>query len=427
MTKLIAFLLLGICSSIVSQAQITIDECVAKAIDNYPAIKKYELLDATLDIDLSDINKSWLPRIGIYGQASVQNIVPSFPKMLTNVLDQMGQSVKGIGKFQYKAGVDVSQTIWDGGVSRARRELARNQEEVSQSMLDVELYSVRQRVESTYFAILLTEEQIEQSIVARNLLEKNLDKLKSMLRNGVAMQCDVDMVEAQLLTSDQNITQARSAVDGYRKVLEIFIGESLDGKTLARPLAEIPATGESARPELKLFEQRLAANQSALRVTDTSLMPRIGLFAQAYYGYPGFDYFKSMMNRDLSFNIMAGIKVSWSIDALYTRKNNTRRSSVNARDIITDRELFLFNTDMQATSQSEAIAGLRSLIKDDGKIISLRQNVRKAAESQLENGIIDTTALLSKISDENIARLNATLHEIQLLHEIYNLKYTLNK
>lgn len=427
MTKLIAFLLLGICSSIVSQAQITIDECVAKAIDNYPAIKKYELLDATLDIDLSDINKSWLPRIGIYGQASVQNIVPSFPKMLTNVLDQMGQSVKGIGKFQYKAGVDVSQTIWDGGVSRARRELARNQEEVSQSMLDVELYSVRQRVESTYFAILLTEEQIEQSIVARNLLEKNLDKLKSMLRNGVAMQCDVDMVEAQLLTSDQNITQARSAVDGYRKVLEIFIGESLDGKTLARPLAEIPATGESARPELKLFEQRLAANQSALRVTDTSLMPRIGLFAQAYYGYPGFDYFKSMMNRDLSFNIMAGIKVSWSIDALYTRKNNTRRSSVNARDIIADRELFLFNTDMQATSQSEAIAGLRSLIKNDGKIISLRQNVRKAAESQLENGIIDTTALLSKISDENIARLNATLHEIQLLHEIYNLKYTLNK
>lgn len=427
MTKLIAFLLLGICSSIVSQAQITIDECVAKAIDHYPAIKKYELLDATLDIDLSDINKSWLPRIGIYGQASVQNIVPSFPKMLTNVLDQMGQSVKGIGKFQYKAGVDVSQTIWDGGVSRARRELVRNQEEVSQSMLDVELYSVRQRVESTYFAILLTEEQIEQSIVSRNLLEKNLDKLKSMLRNGVAMQCDVDMVEAQLLTSDQNITQARSAVDGYRKVLEIFIGESIDGKTLARPLAEIPATKESARPELKLFEQRLQATQSALRVTDTSLMPRIGLFAQAYYGYPGFDYFKSMMNRDLSFNIMAGIKVSWNIDALYTRKNNTNRSSVNAREIIADRELFLFNTDMQATSQSEAIAGLRSLIKDDGRIISLRQNVRKAAESQLENGVIDTTALLSKISDENIARLNATLHEIQLLHEIYNLKYTLNK
>ncbi len=39
-----------------------------KAQENYPLIRQYELLDITKDIDLSDINKSWLHKIGIYGQ-----------------------------------------------------------------------------------------------------------------------------------------------------------------------------------------------------------------------------------------------------------------------------------------------------------------------------------------------------------------------
>ena len=66
-------------------------------------------------------------------------------------------------------------------------------------------------------------------------------------------------------------------------------------------------------------------------------------------------------------------------------------------------------------------------MKEDARIVELRANVRRAAESQLENGVIDATALLSKITDENQARLSASYHEIQLLQTIYQLKYTLNR
>ena len=156
-------------------------------------------------------------------------------------------------------------------------------------------------------------------------------------------------------------------------------------------------------------------------------MPKIGLFAQAYYGYPGFDYFRSMINRELSFNIMAGIKVSWNIDSFYTRGNTSRKTALKADEIEVARDLFLFNTRMKSASQMAAIEGLRKVMADDSRIVALRANVRKAAESQLDNGVIDTTALLSKISDENMARLTARFHEIQLLQEIYKLKYTLDR
>lgn len=427
MKRIITTLLISVLSWWMLHAEITIDECVAKAEANYPVVRKYSLLTATQDIELSDINKSWLPGIGMYAQVTAQNVVPSFPETLTGVLEQMGQQMKGLGKVQYKAGVDVAQTIWDGGVASARRELVRRKHDAQKSALDVEIYAVRQRVENLYFSILLVDEQIAQSRVSHDLLMKNLDKLRSMQLHGTAMQSDVDMVEAQALAVAQQIAQAQSAVSGYRKVLGLFIGESIEGEKLLMPTVEMPLGNDSNRPELKLFESQLVANSASRRIDNAALMPKIGLFAGAYYGYPGYDYFKSMMNRDLSFNIMAGVKVSWNIDSFYTKKNRAMRRVADNDNILADRELFVFNQNMQSASQREAINGLRTVIRDDSRIVQLRGNVRKAAESQLDNGVIDTTALLAKISDENVAKLTAKLHEIQLVQEIYKLKYTLNQ
>lgn len=427
MRKHFTILLFTVISTICCHAEITMSQCVDKALANYPLIKKYDLIASTCNIELSDINKSWLPRISTYAQGTVQNVVPSFPKTLSGVLDQLGQPMEGLSKFQYKVGVDVSQTIWDGGVSKAQREMKRATAETQKDALDVELYAVRQRVENLYFAILLTQEQIEQNNNTATLIRSNLEKLRSMFANGTAMQSDVNMVEAQLLGLEQNIIEARSALKGYRRVLELFIGEDLNGEKLVRPNVAFPSETESNRPELRLFESRLAATKVTQRLSDTSLMPKIGLFAQAYYGYPGFDYFKSMLNRNLSFNILAGIKVNWNIDSFYTRKNVARKTTVESENILAEKDTFLFNSDMQTASQKETIDGLREVMANDARIISLRTSVREAAESQLRNGIIDTTTLLTKITDENQAKLTAQFHDIQLLQEITNLKYTLNR
>lgn len=427
MNRIIITLFLYLSALTAFPRELTIEECVEKATSNYPLIKKYNLIASTLDIDLSDINRGWLPRIGAYGQATVQNVVPSFPSALSSSMQQMGQAMRGLGKFQYKAGIDISQNIWDGGTAKARRETARTMEAVQTSALDVELYTVRQRVENLYFAILLTEEQISRTTVTYNLLTANLDRLSSMLKNGTAMQSDVDMIEAQTLELKQTMTEARSSLQSYKSALELFIGENLDGTTFVCPDDNEPMTADSNRPELNMFERRKAASIAAQRLTDTSVMPHIGFFAQTYYGYPGFNYFNSMINRNLSFNLLAGLKISWNIDSFYTKKNSAHKTAVNIDEIAVEREQFMFNSNIQAQSIRQNIKGLREVIIEDARIVSLRSNVRRAAESQLANGIIDMTALLSKISDENIAALNSSFHHIKLIQEIYNLKYTLNQ
>lgn len=408
-------------------AAITLEECLDKARENYPLVAKYGLVEHTASIELSDINKSWLPRVGVYAQATAQNKVPGLPEALQNVLAQMGQESRGIGLVQYKAGVDVTQTVWDGGASRAQRAVERARTHESQAALDVEMYAVRERVMNLFFGILLLDEQIARTENTVTLLHASRQLMESMLKGGVAMQSDVDMLEAQELSMLQQVTSARNVAKGYRDMLSLYVGENLDSEELVRPHAEMPADLESRRPELELFRARNLVSDARDAAAASSVMPKIGLFAQAYYGYPGLNYFDSMINRNLSFNVLAGVKVSWSIDAFYTRGNSRRRLALATESTDADREVFLFNNRLQATSQVDAIEGLRAVMADDNRIVELRTSVRRAAESQLANGVIDATALLAKITDENQARLTASYHEIELLQAIFQLKNTLNR
>ncbi len=408
-------------------AEISLDYCLERAEDNYPLIKKYRLLEKTSELNLSDINKSWLPRIGVYGQVTAQNVVPEFPETLKNVLAQMGQESRKLGNVQYKAAVDVSQNVWDGGTSKAQRAVERASSAESQAALAVQIYAVREKVMNLYFGILLMDEQIAQTENTISLLRANHTRMESMVKDGVAMQSDADMIEAQMLSMTQQLVNARSAVKAYRKVLSIYTGENLENENLEKPQAAMLSDLQSNRPELGLFDAQTRLNAIRRKVIDSSLMPRVGLFAQAYYGYPGFNYFESMINRKLSFNVLAGVKISWNIDSFYTKKNSLNKLALATEGVENDREVFLFNTGLQTCSQTEAINGLREAMEYDEKIVILRGNVRKAAESQLKNGVIDATALLSKITDENQALLTAAYHEIQLIQNIYKLKNTINR
>lgn len=156
-------------------------------------------------------------------------------------------------------------------------------------------------------------------------------------------------------------------------------------------------------------------------------MPRLGFFAQGYYGYPGLDYMQSMMNNDWSWNAMLGVKLSWNFGAYYTQKNNLNKLRTSRQQVEVQRDVFLFNMNLQAAQENGDIARLRKAIADDDRIVALRRSVRKAAESKLRNGIIDTHDLLLKITDESTASMARSMREIELLKAIYEYKHTINR
>ena len=278
-----------------------------------------------------------------------------------------------------------------------------------------------------FFGILLLDERIAQTRLTLDLLRSNLEKVRALQRNGVAMQSDADAVEAELLTVNQQLTQVTASRDSYRRMLEIFTGRPLDGEQLERPDASEPRSMESSRPELALFDATADKLTAQERLVKAATRPCFGLFAQGYYGYPGMDYFQSMMSPDWSWNAMAGVKMSWNFGAYYTRKNSLAKLRTAKEQVEVQREIFLFNTRLQTAEESGDIARLRKALADDDRIVALRRSVREAAESKLRNGVIDTDDLLRKITDEAAAATARSAREIELLKTIYELKHTINR
>lgn len=408
------------------QAQ-SLEECRRLARDHYPEIREYDLIAATEQYNLSNAARAWLPQISLSGQATYQSATATYPDAFRNILKANGVDMSGIDKAQYRVAIDISQNIWDGGVSKANRELAEAEAAEQQSKLDVTLYGLQSRVDDIYFGILLLDERRVQTLSTIEVLQSNMNRITTYRDNGTAMQADVDAVEAELLTARQALTQIESARDCYRQMLEIFIGEPLKSDALERPAMPHNISHTHARPELAMFssmEQKISAQQRAI---NTSVMPHFSLFAQGYYGYPGMDMFKSMTSTKWRLNAMVGVRMAWNIGAFYTKRNNTEKLQSAKQQIDIRRDVFLFNTELLTTREKGEIARLQKAIEDDARIVELRRSVRKAAESRFANGVIDTTDLLQKITDERNSELNRSTHEIELLQAIYRLKYTLNQ
>ena len=132
----------------------SLEECQRAAEQNYPLIRQYDLIEKTTDLTVSNIMKGWLPQVSASAQATYQSDVASFPDRMQALYDQIGLEMKGLKKDQYRVGIDINQTVYDGGAMSSQAAIAREQGRVQAAQNEVNLYQVRQRVNEIYFALL---------------------------------------------------------------------------------------------------------------------------------------------------------------------------------------------------------------------------------------------------------------------------------
>jgi len=407
------------------QAQ-TLEECHHAAAENYPLIRQYDLIGKTTELTVNNIGKGWLPQITASAQATYQSDVTSWPDAMRSMMQQMNMDVKGLRKDQYRIGIDVQQTVFDGGTIKSQKEIARQQAQVEHAQNEVSLYAVYQRVNDMYFAVLLLNDQILLNKDLQTLLEGNEQKLASMVKHGTAAESDLQNVKAERLNAIQQQTNLESQRRALLSLLSTFCG--IEVKEAVKPSVSdnLPVEQAGIRPELKVIDARLRLADAQEKALDASLLPKLGIFAQGFYGYPGYNMFEDMMSHDWSWNGMIGARLTWNIGALYTRKNDKARIHLQREMNEVQRNVFLFNNRLEQQQHDENMSRYRRLMADDEEIIQLRSSVRKAAESKLSHGIIDINDLLREINAENAAKLQQSIHEIQMQKAIYDQKIAKN-
>lgn len=393
------------------EGSIDLDMCQQKARENYPQIKQYGLIEASAKFELSNLSKAYLPQITLNGQASYQSDVTSLPISLPGI------QVPTLDKDQYKLALDVSQSIWDGGRTQARRKLSEAEREVDKQTLEVELYAIRDRINQLYFGLLALEARQSLNRSWKEALRNTLQQVKALQANGAATQSDADLVQVEWLKLEQQETELSATRTAYLQVLSAMTALPLDEKTVFRKPQEKTIDPQTSilRPELGLFAQQEQARQIQQQIVSAQNRPQLALFAQGGYGKPGLN----MLSNGFDWFGIAGLRISWNFGRLYSLKNDKRLIETGIKRIGIQRETFEFNTRLQLRQAYNEVIKSQQIMLQDGEIVRLRQNVRTASESKYRNGVYTTNDLVKDLEAEMQARQTRQLHEIQYLMAIY--------
>lgn len=407
---------LSVCS-LASAQGVSLEECQVLARENYPQIKQLGLIDASEKYDLSIASATWLPQLSVSGKATWQSDVVEMPFEIPGFEFSVPHD-------QYSVAASLSQTVWDGGAAKSQKEAVKTGAEVRRKQVEVSLYSVKSRVRNIFLGIILLDEQIKQNELLAESLRRKGESVKALADNGMAYKSDLDIIKVNLLGCDQRIEGLKVDRASYVRMLGLLTGKDMSGFTFNAPSDEGVTDGASVfRPELDLYSAQLRQNDARLKQLNALLTPRFDITLQGGFGRPGYNMFSNTFDP----MFIAGVRMQWNIGALYTRKNDLRKIDNTKRDIESQKEVFLFNTSLEAVREESEVDKARTLLAKDDEIIELRASIREAGEKQYRNGVIKMNDLMDMIDDEHDARLTRSVHHIQLLMAIYEMKDTLGQ
>lgn len=399
-----------------AQETLSLEQCYQLSRENYPLIKKQELIKKSEQYTIENALKGWLPQINIVGQATYQNEVTELPIKLPNI------SFDPLSKDQYKAYADISQTIYDGGNIKNQKIIAKAQSEIQSQQIEVELDKLKERINQIYFGILLTDKQLSQLQLTKSDINEGIKKAEAQLKNGVIFRSNLDVLKAELLKNEQREIELKSVKKTYLQMLSFFVKRNLDENTNLQTPEKMLISETNKRSELKLFDAQKTLIAAQKKLVNTKNTPKLGAFFQGGYGKPGFN----MLKNEFDTFYIAGVRLNIPITGFYTKKNDLLLLDNQSQDVEIQRENFLFNQNFTEIQQKSDLDKIQNLIDKDDELITLRKSIKKASLAQLENGVITTNDYLREVNAEEQAVLNKISHEIQYLLTQYNLKANLN-
>lgn len=420
MIKKVTILMISCCCLTATAAysqtvnSLTIDSCYAMAKRNYPLVKQYALIEKTKEYSIDNANKNYLPQFNIAGQATYQSEVTKVPISIPNV------SIPELSKDQYKLYGEVSQPITDLFTVKDQKELVKANSEIEEQKIEVELYKLKERINNLFFGLLLIDAQIQQTELLKNDIQSGIDKINTAIANGTALKSSADNLKAELLKANQRTIELKSNKKGYAAMLSLFINQPiLESTTFVKPNPQI-ISNIINRPELKMYDLQKKTFDVQSKLITAKNLPRFSLFFQGGLGRPALN----MLSNDVKGYYIGGLRLNWSLTGFYTYNKEKKILALNQNGLDIQKDIFLFNTNLNLQQQSSEITKVQELIETDSNIITLRESIKNTTKNQLENGTATTNDYLTAINAQDQAQQNLLLHQIQLLMAQYNYQTT---
>lgn len=409
----VALLFLVISGALMAQETVSLLECHEKAIENAPRLKDKEVLRQIGELKLDQVATKWYPSLDLNGKISYQSDVVE----ITLANPEIPVNFPKVPHDQYGLNLDISQTLYDGGVTKQRKNFEQAATAADLQQVEVDLYGLKGKVNQYYFAILALQENLNSLKVHQENLKARHDVVQLAVENGTLLESELKVIKVEMLKVKQSMLEIASTKKAYFEALNVICGDQLsEGVELEKPVFSSPGEQPSSRPEYLLFDLKDASMEAGKELIAKKRMPVLFAYGQTGYGKPGYN----MLTDKWDFYYMVGAGLRWNI--WDWNSNNKERQVIENQRHILQNQKSTFDRQIESLSVQETakIEQYRKSMELEEEVLELQKEISENASIQLENGTITATDYITELNKESLARINLAIHEVNLLKSIAN-------
>lgn len=384
---------------------ITLIDCYRLVKVNAPLHASFQLNKQWVDVKEDKLSTTNLPQVSAYGKAWYQSDAMNIS------IPAIGLDGLGVDKFQYNAGINVDQKIYDGGMVALQKEIITLEGEIKDLETETKLYKLYELVNVYFFGIATLRKNIEALELKLDLLKTREKSVQSGVENGVVLPSEQERLDAEILDTQRQMKEAGLNMQKLENGLKMLLGTAYDSRLeLALP-EEVGVPGPIRRKEFELFEMNRHRIEALKTMQGKRYYPKLYAYGQAGYSYPGLNFFENQADG----YYMVGAKLAWNIFDWGKGRKEKQLLDVNRENINISEEDFNRNLQLQIQNRLDEIDVLEELIKDDKEIVKSKENIEQASASALENGTITSADYIEDLDAVLLSRIAANNHFIRLM------------
>ncbi|MDD4373289.1 MAG: TolC family protein [Bacteroidales bacterium] len=384
----------------------SLETVVDSALKHYAINGQAAIHGEIFDLQSSKINAEWKPQLILNGKASYQSDVTRVEIPIP------GFNAPEIAKDWYQINLDITQTIYDGGMSKQRKAIEEAAMALALKNIDQQRYHFRQQIHNLYYQALLYEQQIKVQQSAVNCLDTLIEEMNSVLMTGMILQSELNTLKVEKLKLLQQKTAGEAGRKSALAMLATYSGLPIAAAdSLMVPDQDIrELTILNHRPELEAFSLQQEQLQQQESLSKSTRNPVIQAFGQAGYGRPGFN----MLEDDFTPYAMAGIRFHYRLFDWNSNQKERKIIRLNAQNLELAKQDFKQNISAAAHAKLEEIKQYQILIEQGDTIILLQQEILQTSESKLKNGTITSANYVTELEKYQQSQLIQHNNKLQL-------------
>jgi len=406
MNKIYFLLMLMLCHFAValSQEQYTLEELMQSAQENHSLSKNYQNLKSLSDEKKANLKVNYLPSLDLDARATYQSDVINID------LNVPGVDFPNPTKDQYKVSLELSQTLYDGGMTRKLVEAEEEELAFSLKELETKIFKEKEKVIDLYFNYLMLNEKRKTLTIIHDRLNENFKLIEAGIENGVMLPSDLDLMKLEMLKLEQSVRDVETMMESVLDILAQKTGRELinDPENFSVPVFNEPADSGIFRTEIQMFSHKKTILAKYADVQDSRRMPKLYAFGQLGYGKPGLN----MLSDQFDTYYYAGAGLRWNIWDWKKSSREKTMLSIQADMVDNQEKEFTANINVVLNNLAAEIIKHKENASNYADMLELRKNVSQTYDIQLKKGTIKAIDYLKVVDDEKTTEIQKNTEDL---------------